>query len=117
MEHFMNGLRNYATFRGRTSRKGYWMYYLFYILFFVAASVVDGILGTAGVLGGLFVLAMFIPTLAIGIRRLHDINRSGWWCLIPIVPIVGIIVLLVFLVTKSVDEGNRFNDVADPVTA
>ena len=61
-----------------------------------------------GVLSGIASLALFLPNLAVGVRRLHDTDRSGWWVLISVIPIIGWIVLLVFLVSSGTPGGNRF---------
>jgi uncharacterized membrane protein YhaH (DUF805 family) len=63
----------------------------------------------SGILG-LYGLAVFIPSLAVGVRRLHDTGRSGWWLLISLVPIIGIIVLIVFLVQDSQNGTNQYGE-------
>jgi len=115
MKWFLEALTaKYATFDGRARRKEYWYFVLFYCLALVALVIVDGITGTldeetgAGLLGGLFVLVTFIPTLAVTVRRLHDTNRRGWWILINIIPVIGGIVLLIFTVQDSQPGANRF---------
>jgi uncharacterized membrane protein YhaH (DUF805 family) len=99
-EAISDGFSKYATFSGRTSRSGYWWFYLFYILVLVGASILDAAIN-APVLTGLAVLALFLPSLAVLVRRLHDTDRSGWWILISFVPIVGGIVLIVFACLDS----------------
>jgi uncharacterized membrane protein YhaH (DUF805 family) len=115
MKWFLDALKNrYATFEGRARRKEYWFFVLFYALAIVALAIVDDIVGTYreevgfGLLTAVFVLATFIPTLAVTVRRLHDTNRSGWWVLLEFVPIVGGLVLLVFMVLDSQPGANRF---------
>src|SRR5690606_13737347 len=74
----------------------------------------DGITGTfseatgMGLLGGIYALAVLIPSLAVSVRRLHDTDRSGWWLLIALVPLIGAIVLLVFLVLDSNSGQNQY---------
>ncbi|MDT7577550.1 MAG: hypothetical protein QOH17_3883, partial [Pseudonocardiales bacterium] len=68
-----------------------------------------------GLLGGLYSLAVLLPSLAVGVRRLHDTDRSGWWLLIGLIPIIGGIVLLVFFVLEGTRGPNRFG--ADPKLA
>lgn len=115
MTWFIDCLKNkYATFEGRARRKEYWFYVLFYCLAIIALAIVDGIAGTfskqaeIGLLSGLFILATFVPTLAVTVRRLHDTNRSGWWVLINLIPILGGIVVFVFTVLDSQPGANRF---------
>lgn len=100
MNYFIDALKRYADFTGRARRKEYWMFVLFYLIFYIAAVVVDLVLGTY-FLALIFALAMIIPSIAIAARRLHDTGRSGWWQLIALVPFVGFIILLVFLVMDS----------------
>lgn len=114
MSWFLQALRKYATFDGRAQRSEYWYFFLFYLLIVIALSIVDALLGTfseeegIGLLSGLFVLAMLIPSLAVGARRLHDIGRSAWWLLLALVPIVGTIMLLVFAVRDSEPGTNAY---------
>ncbi len=108
MEWYLGVLKKYAVFTGRARRKEYWMFFLFNVIISIVLGVVDGVLGTAGILGALYGLAVLIPGIAVAIRRLHDTARSGWWLLIGFVPLVGLIVLIVFMVQDSVDEGNEY---------
>ncbi len=114
MSWFLLALKKYATFRGRSRRSEYWFFVLFYLLIAVALAVLDVLLGTfseddgLGLFSGLFALAMLLPTLAVGVRRLHDIGRTGWWLLIAFVPIVGPIVLIVFAVKDSEPGTNAY---------
>jgi uncharacterized membrane protein YhaH (DUF805 family) len=110
-EAINDGLSKYATFSGRTSRSGYWWFYLFYILVLVGASIVDAVIKTP-ILTGLAVLGLFLPSLAILVRRLHDTDHSGWWVLISFVPLVGTIVLIVFACTDS-GPPNKYGDGPD----
>ena len=74
------------------------------MLAWFAVSLVSAGLGT------LYVLAAFLPTLGVTIRRLHDTDRSGWWCLVPLLPVVGAVVMLVFLVGAETRGENRFGE-------
>jgi uncharacterized membrane protein YhaH (DUF805 family) len=108
MKWYLHVLRNYANFNGRARRTEYWMFILFNIIFAVAANLVDMILfgkfsdgNTIGILSPIYSLAMFIPGLAVLIRRLHDAGKSGWFWLIVLIPIIGWIWLIVVLCSDS----------------
>ena len=95
------GFKNYFKFNGRATRAEYWWWVLFCFLCFlglIVLDVVDAITGTMELLGGLFQLAVFIPSIALGARRFHDINRTGWWVLmwlgLPMIAVAGIGILL-----------------------
>lgn len=108
MHWFIDPIKNqYADFDGRTGRKAFWMFVLVSLLLQIVVSIVEGVIGTMFI-GFLFSLAILVPSLAIGARRLHDINKSGWWQLISLVPFVGVIILIVLLARKSKDEENQF---------
>ncbi len=113
--------QNYAQFQGRTHRAEYWWYVLAvtilsFVVAFCGIVVINlfrkGIGDASGIVFyGFFALvaiALFIPNLAIQVRRLHDINLSGWWVLITLIPYIGSIVLLIFMVLPSKPEGKRF---------
>lgn len=114
MNWFLAVLKKYATFTGRAQRAEYWFFVLFYILIFIGLTLIDSVTGTLnpwygfGLLGGLFALAMLIPSIAVGVRRLHDTGRSGWWMLIMFIPLVGAIILLVFYVLDSAPGDNAY---------
>lgn len=88
----------YAEFTGRASRPEYWWFFLFCFLASCALSMFSQ------VLSGLFSLATIIPSFAVGARRLHETNRSGWWQLLWLVPLVGWIVIIIFLAQEAVAE-------------
>lgn len=99
-EAIRDGFTKYATFSGRSSRSAYWWWILFYVLVAIAASILDAAIGTA-VIVGLVWLGFFLPNLAVLVRRLHDTDRSGWWVLIGLIPLIGAIVLIVFACIDS----------------
>ena len=100
-------LSQYATFSGRARRSEYWWFYLAYVLTYVVAAILDALLDVPIFTPVLF-LALLIPTLAVGVRRLHDVGRSGWWLLIGLVPLAGPIVLLVFACEDGQWETNQW---------
>jgi uncharacterized membrane protein YhaH (DUF805 family) len=114
MSWYLEALKKYAVFAGRSRRKEYWYFVLFTVIVSVVLSGIDLLLGTysfssnVGLLSGIYALAIIIPTLAVSVRRLHDIDRTGWWVLINLVPVIGSIVLLVFAVLDGTPGGNRF---------
>ena len=106
-------LRRYATFDGRAGRPEYWWFFLFAMLVFFALSIVDGaVLGTGPgqipVLGTLAQLALFLPSLAVSVRRLHDRDMVGWWVLLGLIPIFGFFALLVLMTLPGTPGPNRF---------
>ncbi len=109
MEWYLKVVRdNYANFSGRARRAEFWYFALFNFLISIGLTILDGVLGTNGVIGGIYSLAVLIPSIAVGARRLHDTGRSGWWQLIAFVPIIGVIVLLVFLVQAGSFDRNEY---------
>ena len=110
IDWFKKCLRNYVNFSGRARRKEYWYFFLVQMVVIIAAMLIDAIIFSSDT--GLFyivaVLGLFLPGLAVTIRRLHDTNRSGWWFLISLVPLIGSIILLVFLVSDTKPETNQW---------
>ena len=113
MDWFLGALKKYAVFEGRARRREYWFFALFVVLISVVLTIIDSMIGTmtsqgAGILSGLFCLAVLIPSLAVGARRLHDTDRSGWWLLIGLIPFIGAIVLIVFFLLDSQPGTNAY---------
>jgi uncharacterized membrane protein YhaH (DUF805 family) len=101
-------LRDFAKFDGRSRRSEYWLFLLFtLVLSMVVALAEEAILGIS-IISSLLSLALLIPSLAVLVRRLHDTNRSGWWCLLWLIPVIGFIWLFVLLVLDSHPGDNRF---------
>lgn len=98
---------NYVNFSGRSNRGEYWWAFLAIFLISIGLSILDMVLGI-GLLSGLFSLATLLPGIAIGVRRLHDIDKSGWWMLIGLIPLVGFLVLIYFFVQPPNPGPNRF---------
>ena len=111
-------LSHYASFDGRATRSEFWWWVLFTIIASLAAGILDGlaiapILGRDAfygphVLSALLGIALILPGLSVSVRRLHDIDRSGWWILIGLVPLIGNLVLLFWYVQPSQTGRNRF---------
>ena len=110
MEWYLVVLKKYAVFSGRARRKEYWMFFLFNIIIAFSLGFIEGLLGSPGVIGMIYSLAVLIPGIAVSVRRLHDTGRSGWWLLIALIPLIGSIVLLVFMVQEGKDEENDFGE-------
>lgn len=113
MNWYLQPLKKYAVFSGRSQRTEYWLFALFNWIAGFILGLADGLLGLhsdvgLGLLGGLYTLALLIPGLAVSVRRLHDTGRSGWWLLIALVPIIGAIVLIVFMATDSSPGENKY---------
>ena len=114
MSWYIATLKKYAVFQGRARRMEYWYFVLFNVIFGFVLGFIDGLIGTfdmetgIGLLSALYALAVLLPGLAVGVRRLHDIGRTGWWLLIVFVPIIGAIVFLVFAVQDSQPEENEY---------
>jgi uncharacterized membrane protein YhaH (DUF805 family) len=103
-------LGKYATFTGRARRSEFWYWALAAFLVEIVLYVVA--LGSEKpgfvMLAILLYLALIVPTIAVGVRRLHDTDKSGWWLLIDLVPVVGPLILFVWFCTDSVTGPNRF---------
>lgn len=117
IEYYKAVLNKYADFTGRARRSEYWFFVLGNLIIYIGLAVIGGLLG--GITGseegaivpialiGIFVLAILIPSIAVGVRRLHDTGKSGWWYLISLVPF-GSIVLLVFFCMDSEPGANQW---------
>ena len=116
MHWYLEVLRKYAEFGGRARRKEYWMYTLISVLISVILAVVDVVSGLNEATNGLnpismvYALAVIIPGLAVFVRRLHDIDKSGWWFFIVLIPLVGGLILLLFLVRPGDSGANEYGD-------
>ena len=117
-----HALSNYAVFQGRASRSEFWWFELFlviaYVIIAVLLAVLGAVLGDSGqIIGSLlyfvFALGVLLPALGVTIRRLHDVDKSGWWIFISVVPIIGPILLIIWYCTKGSLGDNRFG--ADPL--
>ena len=108
--------QQYATFTGRSRRAEFWWWALFTLIVSIAGGLIDQALfpdhfstrNNTGPVGGLFGLIVLLPTLAVTARRLHDIDKSGWWQLLSFIPFVGWIIMVVWTVRDSEPGSNRF---------
>ncbi len=113
MNEYKLALKRFAEFSGRSRRREYWMFVLFNILFSIAAVAIDSMMsgGTmqgGGIVSGLYSLAVLVPSLAVAVRRLHDVGKSGWFLLIVLIPLIGAIWLLVLLATDGQPGTNKW---------
>ncbi len=114
MNWYLKVLKNYKDFNGRSRRQEYWMFVLFNILFSIGAAVLDNLLGMTmngipyGPLYLVYGLIVLIPGLAVSIRRLHDIGKSGWYLLVALIPIIGGIWLLILMATDGTPGENEY---------
>lgn len=115
IQNYTGVLKRYVDFNGRARRREYWM---FFLTNFVVSTIIN-MLGSAvmnssvaGLPGLIYSLAVLLPALSVGARRLHDTGKSGWWLLIGLVPIVGVIILIVFWATEGNKGANAYG--ADP---
>ena len=118
-EAIQSGFNNYANFEGRASRPAYWWWFLFTWIVSIIAQLLDnmtriGGIGSesylnmwVGIISAIVGLALFLPSLGVMIRRLHDTDRSGWWWLIGIIPIIGWIILIFFLASPGTPGEKR----------
>src|ERR671914_1252218 len=100
MSWYLEALKNYSVFSGRSRRKEYWYFVLCNVIVSLVLSGLDALLGTfsfsanLGLLSGIYALAIIIPSLSVSVRRLHDIDRTGWWIMLAFVPVAGLIVAM-----------------------
>jgi uncharacterized membrane protein YhaH (DUF805 family) len=104
MKYYLKVLENYATFSGRARRSEYWYFLLFNVIIAIVLGFIGGLMGTT-VLSNIYSLAVIIPGIAVGVRRMHDVGKSGWFLLIPIYN-------LILACTDGVNGDNEYG--ADP---
>jgi uncharacterized membrane protein YhaH (DUF805 family) len=104
MNYYISVLQNYATFSGRARRKEYWMFFLFNMIFSFIFGFICGLIGVPE-LANLYALVVLLPSIAVAVRRMHDVGKSGWYILIPIYN-------LVLTVTEGDNGDNEYG--ADP---
>ena len=113
MEWYIKVLKQYNDFKTRARRKEYWMFTLFSVIISSILTLIDNNLGTevntgTGLFGGIYSLLILVPTLAVSVRRLHDIGKSGWMLLVALIPLIGAICLLILFCKDSQIEENKW---------
>jgi len=117
MQWFIYCLKNYAKFDGRAGRPEYWFYALFSTLIFFILQFLSSMLGlqyamneliTVYPLASIWQVVTFVPSLAVGVRRMHDINRSGFWLLFLLLPLIGWLLIMIFALLKGNDDDNDY---------
>jgi uncharacterized membrane protein YhaH (DUF805 family) len=106
-----SGFANYFNFRGRALRSEYWYFVLFLFVAGLAVAAADLVVFGSkqqGLLSAIFSLAVFIPSLSVGVRRLHDTGRSGWFLLVVFIPLIGFILLIYWACQPSKPEANEY---------
>lgn len=114
---------NFANFNGRARRREYWMFQLATFIVYIILGIIVGILGAIadilGTIGGILlfvaILGLIVPNIAVLVRRLHDINKSGWYYFVSLIPLVGGFYLLYLLVTEGDKGANQYGE--DPKAA
>lgn len=119
--YFLDTVKNrFADFKGRSTRSEYWYFVLFALLISIVLRVIDTFMinpmmgmtpeeaTKGGILITVFALAMLLPQIGVGVRRLHDVGMSGWWYLIALVPIIGALILIFFFVKDSQPGENMY---------
>ena len=98
-------LKNYANIDGRATRPEYW----WFVLAYAVVNIILRVIPKVGlILSGVLALAVLVPSICAAVRRLHDINKNGWWLFLSFIPIVGAIILIVWLAKPSDNEENNY---------
>lgn len=100
----------YTNFSGRATRKQYWMFVLYNVIISLILGIIDGIIFKGQVLSAIWSLAVLLPSIALGVRRLHDLGKPGWWFFMILIPIVGPIALIVLFCLKGEDKKNEYGN-------
>lgn len=100
----------YATFTGRASRSEYWYFTLFNLIVYIGSIILSVVIPLILMLYMVFSIAVIIPGIAVGVRRLHDIGKSGWWYLIVFIPLIGMVILLIWFVMSGTVGPNEYGE-------
>ena len=107
MKYYLKALKNYANFKGRSTRREYWYFVLFHLLFFVLMEVISTTFAFPEAVTIYLVLTL-VPTISVGVRRIHDVGKSGWFYFIALIPLIGAIWLLVLFFTEGNQGENQY---------
>jgi uncharacterized membrane protein YhaH (DUF805 family) len=111
-EAISSGFSNYVNFSARAARSEFWYWVLFAILLAIVANIIDAMIVGIGTgfspISTIVSLGLLLPNIAMQVRRLHDLDRTGWWILIALIPIIGIIWLIVWYASKGTDGSNQY---------
>ncbi|MGF1713175.1 DUF805 domain-containing protein [Vibrio kagoshimensis] len=114
MEYFISTIKQYAVFKGRARRKEFWYFYLISLVISFALAFLDNQMGTfnpelgGGLLGGVYGIFIFLPSLSLTVRRIHDTSHSGYWAFILLIPIIGVLAILFFALMDSKPGSNEY---------
>ncbi|MBT2452234.1 DUF805 domain-containing protein [Streptomyces sp. ISL-43] len=108
MNYYTDVLKKYATFSGRARRQEFWMFFLINVAVAIVVAIIDAVIGANSILSIVYAVAVLVPGLAVTVRRLHDIGKSGWWFFIYFVPLIGWIWLIVLLATEGQPNPNQY---------
>jgi len=111
-EAINSAFKNYATFKGRASRSEFWYFFLFSILISLIAQQLDFALhqNESGAISGIVTIILLVPGIALQVRRLHDIGKSGWWFFLNLIPLLGQIALIILSCMRGHTETNQYGD-------
>ena len=108
MKNYIDVLTHrYATFSGRAARREYWMFALWNIIVAILISILDTFIGST-IPYWVYFLVIIIPSIALGVRRLHDTGHSGWWMFIGLIPLLGGLIILFWLIKDSMVGDNAY---------
>lgn len=108
MHYYTDVLKKYADFSGRARRQEFWMFFLCNFAVAIVVAIIDSVVGANMIIYGLYFLAIIVPCIALTVRRLHDIGKSGWWYFIGLVPLIGGIWLIVLMATEGQPQPNQY---------
>ena len=109
MNFYVDAWKKFADFGGRSRRKEFWMFWLINMVINWVLTLLTAKLGIVGtIFTGVFGLAILVPSLAVAIRRMHDIGKSGWWICINFIPIIGTIWYIILAAKDSEVNSNQW---------